>query len=161
MDCRGRCYSYRIGLRPSTRNEGVCLLCLGIGKQEFQAAHLIATKAKTCQVVAFNPQLRPLDHCRQTRCLIEGCGQECQRNSRNVLQAKFKASIQAHKSSACGDPCLSSGGGSRRSLVGAGVGWLSLPFDPVSLTNQERNATQVKVRQHLTSPPCVRRLLVR
>src|SRR5260370_22094782 len=97
MDCRGRCYSYRIGLRPSTRNEGVCLLCLGIGQQEFQAAHLIATKAKTCQVVAFNPQLRSLDHCRQTRCLFEGCGQECQKNSRNILQAKFKASIQAHR----------------------------------------------------------------
>src|SRR6266849_2060835 len=104
MDCRGRCHSYRIGLRPSTRNECVCLLCLGIGQQEFQAAHLIATKAKTCQVVAFNPQLRSLDHCRQTRCLFEGCGQECQRNSRNVLQAQFKASIQAHQNLRCGDP---------------------------------------------------------
>src|SRR5258708_38229355 len=53
--------------------------------------------------------------------------------------------------------------GEEASVPSLRLGWggSPLPFDPVSLTNQERNATQVKVRQAWTFAPCVNRLLVR
>ena len=45
--------------------------------------------------------------------------------------------------------------------LGHGFGWLPFPFRSVSETNQERHATQVKMRQSLTFAACVNRLLVR
>ncbi len=58
--------------------------------------------------------------------------------------------------------CLQATGGNRRSFFGAGERWLPLPFSFFgSFTSQERNATQVKVREALTFAPCVNRLLVR
>src|SRR5579859_480749 len=69
-----------------------------------------------------------------------------------------------HNKSACGDPSAFR----RREETGvpflvAWDGWPPLPLllGTSFMTNQERNATQVRIRQSFTFAPCVKRLFVR
>src|SRR6266436_3982139 len=85
IDCCSRRGSYPIGLWSGPCHYCISLLCQGIGEQKFQAAYLIAAKAKTCEIVALDPQPRPCDGCRQAGCLLQWSRPKTQGNTRDIL----------------------------------------------------------------------------